>query len=88
VLLLDEATSSLDSESERAIQQAFEKLSKNRTTIVIAHRLATVLKAHKIVVMDNGAIVDQGSHVELLARGGLYARLAELQFDAEARAAE
>ncbi len=88
VLLLDEATSSLDSESERAIQQAFEKLSRNRTTIVIAHRLATVLKAHKIVVMDNGAIVDQGSHVELMARGGLYARLAELQFDAEPRAAE
>jgi ATP-binding cassette subfamily B protein len=88
VLLLDEATSALDSESERAIQQAFEKLSKDHTTIVIAHRLATVLKAHKIVVMDNGEIVDQGSHAELTARGGLYARFAELQFDADARAAE
>jgi ATP-binding cassette subfamily B protein len=88
VLLLDEATSSLDSESERAIQLAFEKISANRTTIVIAHRLATVLRADKIVVMDNGEIVDQGAHAELLARGGLYARLAELQFNVEARAAE
>ncbi|HXI87344.1 MAG TPA: ABC transporter transmembrane domain-containing protein, partial [Parvularculaceae bacterium] len=68
VLLLDEATSSLDSESERAIQQAFEKISADRTTLVIAHRLATVLKADKIVVMDEGVIVDQGTHAELMAR--------------------
>ncbi|HXI86849.1 MAG TPA: ATP-binding cassette domain-containing protein, partial [Parvularculaceae bacterium] len=87
VLLLDEATSSLDSESERAIKQAFEKISADRTTLVIAHRLATVLKADKIVVMDEGVIVDQGTHAELMARGGLYARLAELQFNVEAKAA-
>ncbi|MFQ5564701.1 MAG: ABC transporter transmembrane domain-containing protein [Parvularculaceae bacterium] len=80
ILLLDEATSALDSESERAIQDAFEMISADRTTIVIAHRLATVLKADLIVVMDGGQIVDQGTHHELLARGGLYARLAELQF--------
>jgi len=88
VLLLDEATSSLDSESERAIQDAFETISANRTTIVIAHRLATVLKADIIAVMEDGRIVDQGTHHELLARGGLYARLAELQFGQISRAAE
>ena len=82
VLLLDEATSALDSESERAIQDAFERLSADRTTIVIAHRLATVLKADKIAVMENGQIVDQGTHAELLDRGGLYARFVELQFGA------
>ena len=82
ILLLDEATSALDSESERAIQDAFETLSKDRTTLVIAHRLATVLKADKIFVMDNGQVIDQGTHAELLARGGLYARLVELQFGA------
>jgi ATP-binding cassette subfamily B protein len=80
ILLLDEATSALDSENERAIQQAFETLAKDRTTIVIAHRLATILRADKIVVMDEGQIVDQGTHGELLSRGGLYARLAALQF--------
>ncbi len=80
VLLLDEATSALDSESERAIQDAFEALSADRTTIVIAHRLATVLKADVIAVMEDGQIIDQGSHADLLARGGLYARLVELQF--------
>ena len=84
VLLLDEATSALDSESERAIQDAFEHLSKDRTTIVIAHRLATVLKADKIIVMDDGRIVDQGTHQELLAKNGLYTRLAELQLGANA----
>jgi ATP-binding cassette subfamily B protein len=80
ILLLDEATSALDSESERAIQDAFERLSADRTTIVIAHRLATVLKADKIAVMEDGHIVDQGTHAELLERGGLYARFVELQF--------
>lgn len=80
VVLLDEATSALDSESERLIQLAFERIARGRTTLVIAHRLATVLKADRIVVMDGGRIVDEGTHTELLARGGLYARLAELQF--------
>ncbi len=88
ILLLDEATSALDSESERAIQDAFERISRDRTTIVIAHRLSTVLSADKIVVMDGGRIVDEGTHRALMARGGLYARLAELQFNAERLAAE
>lgn len=88
ILLLDEATSALDAESERAIQDAFETISKDRTTIVIAHRLATVLKADNIAVMDAGKIVDQGTHQELLARGGLYSRLAKLQFDRGMEAAE
>ncbi len=80
ILLLDEATSALDSENERAIQAAFETISADRTTIVIAHRLATILRADVIVVMEGGQIIDQGTHTELLARGGLYTRLAELQF--------
>ncbi|MEQ1929156.1 MAG: ABC transporter transmembrane domain-containing protein [Parvularculaceae bacterium] len=88
ILLLDEATSALDSESERAIQDAFERISRDRTTLVIAHRLSTVLSADKIVVMDEGRVVDQGTHRELMARGGLYARLAELQFNADKLAAE
>lgn len=88
ILLLDEATSALDSENERAIQDAFETVSANRTTIVIAHRLSTVLKADSIAVMEGGEIIDQGAHNELLARGGLYARLAQLQFADQGRAAE
>ena len=82
ILLLDEATSALDSESEQAVQQAFEKMSEERTTLVIAHRLATVLKADRIVVMEDGKIVDSGTHQELLDREGLYARLVSLQFGA------
>jgi ATP-binding cassette, subfamily B, bacterial len=80
ILLLDEATSALDAESERAVQVALERLSQGRTTLIIAHRLATVLKADRIVVMDEGRIVAQGSHHALIEAGGLYARLAALQF--------
>ena len=82
LLLLDEATSSLDAESEYAVQKALETLMRGRTSLVIAHRLATVLKADRIVVMDQGRVVDQGSHQELVARDGLYSRLADLQFNA------
>jgi len=81
ILLLDEATSALDAESERAVQKAFETLSKGRTTLVIAHRLATVLKADRIIVLEDGKIVDTGTHKQLVKRDGLYARLADLQFD-------
>ncbi len=82
ILLLDEATSALDAESERLVQAALEKLMKNRTTLVIAHRLATVQRADRIVVMDQGRIVETGSHGELVRQDGLYAHLARLQFAA------
>ena len=80
LLLLDEATSALDAESERMVQAALESAMKGRTTLVIAHRLATVQQADRILVLDNGAMVEQGTHTELVARGGVYARLAALQF--------
>ena len=80
VLLLDEATSSLDAESERAVQQAVERLAEGRTTLIIAHRLATVKRADRIVVFQDGRIIAEGSHGALVAEGGLYARLARLQF--------
>ena len=83
LLLLDEATSSLDAESERAVQEALEVAMRGRTTIVIAHRLATVQRADRIFVLDRGQIVEHGRHTELIERGGLYARLAALQFTGE-----
>ena len=82
VLLLDEATSALDAESETLVQTALERSMEGRTTLVIAHRLATVLSADRILVMEAGRIVDEGTHAELVAKGGLYARLAQLQFNA------
>ncbi|QNE05784.1 ABC transporter transmembrane domain-containing protein [Croceicoccus marinus] len=83
LLLLDEATSALDAQSEKLVQSALETLMKGRTTIVIAHRLATVRAADRIVVMENGAIVEQGTHAQLVERDGLYANLAALQFESE-----
>ena len=83
LLLLDEATSALDAESERMVQAALEAAMRGRTTIVIAHRLATVLRADRIVVMEGGRILDEGTHAQLVARGGLYARLAAMQFGLE-----
>ena len=86
ILLLDEATSALDAESETLVQQGLERLMEGRTTLVIAHRLATVLKADRILVVDDGRIVEEGTHKSLVARDGVYARLARLQFDAGAAA--
>jgi ATP-binding cassette, subfamily B, bacterial len=88
VLLLDEATSALDAESETLVQRALDGLMENRTTLVIAHRLATVLKADRIIVLDGGRVVEEGTHQSLVAKGGIYARLARLQFqDLERRSA-
>jgi ATP-binding cassette subfamily B protein len=81
LLLLDEATSALDAESEQYVQAAFEELMKKRTTLVIAHRLATVRNADRIVVLDGGKVVATGTHAQLMKKGGLYARLAKLQFN-------
>ncbi len=86
ILLLDEATSALDAESERLVQDALDRLMQDRTTVVIAHRLATVLKADRILVLDGGRIVEEGAHAELVRQGGVYARLAKLQFDSGAQA--
>ena len=83
ILLLDEATSALDTKSERVVQDALETLSKGRTTLVIAHRLSTVRNADKILVMDKGQVVDEGRHDDLIARGGLYASLYQLQFSSD-----
>ena len=84
ILLLDEATSALDAESETLVQRALDGIMKGRTTLVIAHRLATVTEADRIMVLDQGRLVEEGTHRSLLGKGGLYQRLAELQFAPDA----
>ena len=84
ILLLDEATSALDSESETLVQRALDAIMQGRTTLVIAHRLATVTRADRILVLDQGRLVEEGTHQSLLGNGGIYARLAELQFATDA----
>jgi ATP-binding cassette, subfamily B, bacterial len=86
VLLLDEATSALDAESETLVQGALEALTKGRSTLVIAHRLATIINADRILVIEAGQLVEQGTHAALMAANGLYARLARLQFETGAAA--
>jgi ATP-binding cassette subfamily B protein len=81
LMLLDEATSALDAQSERMVQAALDSAMQGRTTLVIAHRLATVQRADRIVVLDKGRLVEQGTHEQLVSQGGLYARLAALQFN-------
>jgi ATP-binding cassette, subfamily B, bacterial MsbA len=82
VLILDEATSALDSASERLVQEALQRLMAGRTTLIVAHRLSTIEHADRVLVLDHGRLAESGSHTELLARGGLYARLHALQFGA------
>jgi ATP-binding cassette subfamily B protein len=86
VLLLDEATSALDAENETLVQGALETLMKGRSTLVIAHRLATIVNAHRILVIEAGSLVEEGTHASLMAANGLYARLARLQFETGAAA--
>ena len=81
ILILDEATSALDNESEKHIQEALDRLSVGRTTIVIAHRLSTIRTAEKIIVIDEGHVKEQGNHHELMERGGIYARYFNMQFE-------
>lgn len=80
ILILDEATAALDNESERLVQNALQKLMPDRTTLVIAHRLSTIEHADQVLVLDQGRLVEQGTHAELLAHGGLYAHLYQMQF--------